>query len=46
MDSLGIWGGRRRGGRGIRLNTGVTPDVIVDNVTLQFSNRTLLSGAK
>ena len=41
----GIWGGRKRGGRGIRITTGMIPDIVVQDVTMQFCGKTLLSYA-
>jgi hypothetical protein len=42
----GIWGGRARGGRGIRNTTGLTPNITVEGVSLQFSGKTLLNLAR
>ena len=44
-QSGGIWGGRSRGGRGVRMTTGLTNSITVDGVSLQFSNKTLLQSA-
>ena len=41
----GVWGGRKRGGRGIRITTGMIPDIVVQDVTVQFCGKTLLSSA-
>lgn len=42
----GVWGGRSRGGRGVRVTTGATPNISVDGVSLQFAGKSLLSNAR
>lgn len=41
-----VWGGRAKGGRGIRLNGGFTTDVSVDGVEITFAGNELLTNAK
>jgi hypothetical protein len=40
------WGGRSRGGRGVRINTGFSKDIHVEGVSLQFFGKSLLQSAK
>ena len=41
-----LWGGRARGGRGIRRTAGFTKDVSVEAVSLSFEGKELLSDAR
>eukprot|EP01038_Epipyxis_sp_PR26KG_P005070 gene5070-7075_t len=41
----GVWGGRRRGGRGIRTTNGRIPDISVEGVTLEFVGNRLLQNS-
>jgi hypothetical protein len=41
-----VWGGRARGGRGIRQTTGFTSDVSVDAVEITFAGNELFANAK
>jgi ABC-type bacteriocin/lantibiotic exporter with double-glycine peptidase domain len=45
-NSGGIWGGRSRGGRGIRKTSGYSESISVEGVTLQFLGKALLSSTK
>jgi hypothetical protein len=46
MKSGGVWGGRKKGGRGVRVSRGPTENISVDGVSLQFLGKTLLSSCK
>lgn len=41
-----VWGGRSRGGRGVRVNTGQTRDISVEGVELRFSGKVLLESSR
>ena len=40
-----VWGGRSRGGRGVRVNKGRTRDIHVEGVTMQFAGNILLDAS-
>ena len=37
-----VWGGRSRGGRGVRVNRGILRDIHVEGLTMEFSGQVLL----
>ncbi|RYH28356.1 ATP-binding cassette domain-containing protein [archaeon] len=42
LQGKGVWGGRKRGGRGVQRITGQTKDISVEGLTLAFCGRELL----
>ena len=46
VRSGGVWGGRSRGGRGVRNTTGATKDISVDGVSLEFCGKTLIEHSR